>query len=198
MPGSGMGHSERGRRADRTRWGTKPLDLTQVAGRASSEEPEEQRGSSVARSSSQTRSLSRGRACGATPSWWGGYDSSSDVEDDVGRSRSATPSQRRRRQAELLRYPSARLLVRSPSKLCGLTGLPRMAGHLWRICCSHVRNVLAFQGKIAGAVGVGRSCGRWHHTAEEPFLRLPARLVNMRNHGAGCMHPSDKQRTTKL
>jgi hypothetical protein len=95
---------ERGRKpVANNRWAVgKPLDLTQVAGRATSAEPPGQRAVSQARSSSQTRG---GRGGGsaleglAKPSWWGSYDSSSDVEDDVGRSRSMTPTQRRRSQA---------------------------------------------------------------------------------------------------
>jgi hypothetical protein len=85
------------------RWAVgKPLDLTQVAGRATSAEPPGQRTVSQAHSSSQTR----GGAGGGSsleglvkPSWWGSYDSSSDVEDDVGQSRSMTPTQHRHSQA---------------------------------------------------------------------------------------------------
>jgi hypothetical protein len=82
------------------RWAVgKPLDLTQVAGRATSAEPPGQRAVSQARSSSKTRGGGSALEGLAKPSWWGSYDSSFDVEDDVGRSKSMTPMQRRRSQA---------------------------------------------------------------------------------------------------
>ena len=101
--GVGGGYSVPGRRG---RSGTvrELAENQQAGGRASSLEPPSSR-TQTGRSASQTRSssVSRPRGSADTPSWWGGYDSASDLEDDVGRSRSATPTQRRRRQAEITR-----------------------------------------------------------------------------------------------
>lgn len=194
MPGRGMGHSERGRSSARTRWGSKPLDLSQVAGRASSEEPEDQ---GVARDASQTRSVSRGRACRAsTPSWWGGYDTASDAEDDVGRSRSTTPTQRRRRQAELRRYqiflPSTPPPIRPRVRTGVLTSCQRR-----QTISSKFRHEFD-QRNVARAIGVSRPNGGQPHASEERVFRLPARLVNPRT-STSCMHRyTDSRRAHKI